>query len=214
MTLIEKIKWHVTWRLSKVKPKMRRLVERYKHNIREYQPGIPGNPQGLPDIDSSAWKGLEFIVEDIIKKSRIETKRCLEFGVELGFSTAAFANYFDAVIGIDTFDGDIHAGFKPGMLAMATHNLREFDNVTLVKSDYRDFIDGHNERYDLIHVDIIHTYEATYDCGLWAATHSSCTLFHDTESYPEVKKAVIDICKKTKKRFYNYPYCKGLGIVY
>jgi hypothetical protein len=62
-------------------------------------------------------------------------------------------------------------------------------------------------------VDIVHTYEHTYRCGLWSAQHSKCTLFHDTESFFDVKMAVVDIARATGKRFYNFRQCYGLGIV-
>ena len=109
-----------------------------------------------------------------------------------------------------TFMRDI----KEMYLICASENLNDFKNISLVKSDYKDFIKENDNSYDLIHVDIIHTYEATYECGLWAAEHSDCTLFHDTESFSSVKKAVRDIAKKSGKKFYNYPYYSGLGILY
>ena len=70
-----------------------------------------------------------------------------------------------------------------------------------------------DEQYDFAHVDIIHTYEDTYECGLWAVEHSKCCIFHDTESFSEVRKAVRDIAKHTGKTVLNYPYSHGLGII-
>lgn len=62
-------------------------------------------------------------------------------------------------------------------------------------------------------MDIIHTYKETYECGLWAVNHSKCCIFHDTESSPEVRKAVYDIAKNTGKKVFNYPHHHGLGII-
>lgn len=62
-------------------------------------------------------------------------------------------------------------------------------------------------------MDIIHTYKETYECGLWAVNHSKCCIFHDTESSPEVRKAVYDIAKHTGKKVFNYPHHHGLGII-
>ena len=62
-------------------------------------------------------------------------------------------------------------------------------------------------------VKIVHNYKETFECGLWAAQHSTCTVFHDTESFPEVRRAVIDIAKAAGKKVYNYPYHNGLGII-
>jgi len=170
-------------------------------------------PERLVQSKSQAWVGLEKIIFDIIEFSKIETVSALEFGVEFGYSTAVLANYFKSVIGVDIFTGDPHAGYHGDIYELTRKNLEEFPNIRLVKSDYKDFIASHHGRYDLIHVDIIHTYEDTYRCGLWAAEHSTCTIFHDTQSYADVKRAVADIARKTGRKFYNYRDCNGLGIV-
>ncbi len=137
----------------------------------------------------------------------------MEFGVEHGYSTVALSCYFDEVIGIDTFLGDRHTGDKRDLFEQTTGNLAEFDNIRLVQSNYQDWIRKDDSTYDLIHVDIIHTYTDTFACGLWSAKHSKCSLFHDTESFPAVKQAMIDIARITGKRFYNLQESFGLGIL-
>jgi hypothetical protein len=79
--------------------------------------------------------------------------------------------------------------------------------------DYKEWITKDTSQYDLIHVDIVHTFEDTLACGRWAADHAPVVLFHDTESFSEVKRAVAAIAEDTGKTFYNYPHCYGLGIV-
>jgi hypothetical protein len=193
--------------------KARQLADRIKYDEIEYVPKKFTTPERLIKSTSLAWVGLEKIIEDIIHFSKIETKCALEFGVEFGYSTSALANYFNIVKGVDTFTGDLHAGFHGDIFALTQNNLQAFANIQLIKADYRDFISTENNRYHLIHVDIIHTYEDTYACGLWAAQHSDCTLFHDTQSFPDVKRAVADVARATKKKFYNYRKCNGLGIL-
>ena len=161
----------------------------------------------------SAWKGHQLIIRDLIRRFGLKTDACLEFGVEFGFSAVAFANYFKHVTGVDIFLGDIHTDHKGDHYEATKKSLAAYENIELVRSDYKDWIRADDRTYDLIHVDIIHTYEDTFNCGLWSAGHSQCTLFHDTESFPEVKQAVHDIAKETKKKFYNYPKHFGLGIV-
>lgn len=179
-----------------------------------YTPQVLKTPDKVVKAKPSAWEGIEQIIADIIDFSKINTNSCLEFGVDFGFSTSVFANYFDKVTGVDIFTGDIHAGIHEDTFEEITKLLSDFDNITLIKADYRDFIKNPiQDHFDLIHVDIIHTYEATFECGLWAAQHSDCTIFHDTESFPEVKKAVSDIAKQTNKKFYNFTKFYGLGIV-
>src|SRR5947208_8289568 len=62
--------------------------------------------RNLPVI--SAWEGIQNILSDLIERFDIKTDRCLEFGVEFGFSTVALSSYFKSVVGVDTFGGDMH----------------------------------------------------------------------------------------------------------
>jgi hypothetical protein len=184
---------------------------RYRR-MRLYEPASYERPANVLSR-YSAWRGHEYIIADILRRFEVRTDRCLEFGVEFGFSATVFANYFDKVIGIDTFIGDPQAGRYEDHYESTAASLAAYPQIQLIRSDYRDWIRTDDARYDLIHVDIIHTFAATYECGLWSAQHSDCTLFHDTESYPAVKRAVSAIAKATKKEFYNFPLYHGLGIV-
>ena len=161
----------------------------------------------------SAWRGIESILGDLISRFEIPTGRCLEFGVERGYSTAALSCFFDSVTGVDTFQGDIHTRDPRDILAQTAERLANFPNIHLVRSDYRDWIARDTTNYDLIHVDIVHTYVDTFACGLWSANHSRCTLFHDTVSFPSVRRAVLDVARQTGKRFYNFKESNGLGIL-
>ena len=193
--------------------KAKGIIDEIRYGEINYTPRKIDVPPRLIQSKSQAWVGLERILLDIIEFSNIKTDRALEFGVEFGYSTAALANYFKSVKGVDIFTGDPHAGHYGDIYDLTKSNLREFENIELIKADYKDYISGNQQSFDLIHVDIIHTYEDTFACGLWSAEHSTCTIFHDTQSFPEVKKAVADIAKKTGKKFYNYRKCNGLGIV-
>lgn len=180
--------------------------------IQVYIPQKKLRPKNIIDVHS-AWKGLELIIDDILCNFNIHRNSCIEFGVQFGYSTVVFSNYFEHVIGIDTFKGDIHTIHKGDHYEKTKKRLSDFQNIKLIKSDYRDWIGIDNKRYNLAHVDIVHNYEETYECGLWAAKHSDCTIFHDTESFPSVRKAVIDISQETGQELFNYPYCFGLGIL-
>jgi hypothetical protein len=168
-------------------------------------------PRILPVV--TAWKGIESILGDIIRKFDLGTHRCLEFGVEYGYSTAALSSFFDSVTGVDIFVGDAHTQDHRDLFLETSNRLAPFDNIQLVRSDYRDWLIEDKSFYDLIHVDIVHTYIDTFTCGLWSAHHAKCVLFHDTESFPAVKRAVIDISRKTGKHFYNFTESNGLGIL-
>lgn len=193
--------------------KTKALIDEIRYGEINYVPRKMVVPPKLVQSPSQAWVGLEKVVLDIIEFSGIRADAALEFGVEFGYSTAVLANYFKKVIGVDIFTGDPHAGQHGDIYDETKYNLRDFENITLVKADYRDYIASTQASFDLIHVDIIHTYEDTFRCGLWSARHSRCTIFHDTQSFPDVKRATAEVAKQTKKKFYNYRKCNGLGIV-
>ena len=161
----------------------------------------------------SAWEGIQNILADLIDRFHIDTASCLEFGVEFGFSTVALSSFFTSVTGVDTFQGDRHTVNQDDIYEATKARLAPYSNIRLVKSDYRDYIQQDQARYGLIHVDIIHTFADTYACGLWAANHSQCAIFHDTESFPQVKQAVREIARTTGKKCFNYEESYGLGII-
>ena len=161
----------------------------------------------------SAWEGIQNILADLIDRFHIKTDRCLEFGVEFGFSTVALSSYFDSVVGVDIFHGDKHTANKQDIYKETLDRMSPYSNIELIRSDYRDFIQGDHGSFGLIHVDIVHTFADTYACGLWSANNSQCAIFHDTESFPQVKRAVAEIARATGKEFYNFQESFGLGIV-
>lgn len=195
-----------------LRTKTRRCISRLKYPMEIYKPMTMKMPENIVDVDSS-WKGLEVIIEDVLNRFGIERNKCIEFGTEYGYSSVVFSNFFKQVKGVDIFVGDIHSGLKEDHYLETSEVLAPFENIQLIQSDYKDYIKKDDQQYDFAHVDIIHTYKETYECGLWAVEHSKCCLFHDTESYPEVRKAVYDIAKQTGKKVYNYPYNHGLGII-
>lgn len=188
------------------------IRENFLQDIRPYKPANLSEPEKLLDV-VSAWKGLEMIIGDIITRFGIDREKCIEFGVEFGYSSVVFSNFFERVTGVDTFEGDIHTENKLEHFQQTRERLSPYGNIHLVKADYRDWIVRDNQRYNLAHVDIVHSYKETFECGLWAARHSDCVIFHDTESFPEVRKAVKDIARATGQQLYNYPYHYGLGIL-
>lgn len=193
--------------------KLRQIFWNFKYNEFPYVPKDLKFPEKIIDV-VSAWKGNEMLIEDIIRLAKIDTNLCLEFGVDTAYSTVAFSNYFKQVVGVDTFQGDMHSGPHSDNYSLVKETVKQFQNIQLVQSDYKVFIQDNDDKfYDLIHVDIIHSYEDTYKCGLWAAKHANCILFHDTVSYREVIRAVKDISKETGMTFYNYREKYGLGIL-
>lgn len=191
----------------------RRIVQRVKgRRVTAYRPRQLVAPNRSIDVPS-AWKGHELVLADVIARFGLGTDRCLEFGVEFGYSTVALSAFFREVVGVDLFTGDLHTDHHGDHFERTSQSLARYPNIRLVRSDYRDWIAVDDSTYDLIHIDIVHTYEDTYRCGLWAAAHARCVLFHDTESFPAVKRAVKDIARRRRKTFYNYTPHYGLGIL-
>ena len=177
----------------------------------EYVPKIRDTPKIVKVI--SAWGDIPTIIKDIIVTFNVDPQIALEFGVEYGYSTSALANYFSKVIGVDTFEGDIHSDIKQNHHMMTENTLKNYKNIQLIQSSYQDYIKTNNSIYDLIHIDIVHTYNETYECGEWAVNHSKVVIFHDTISFDEVKKVCYDLSTKYGLEFYNYSDYHGLGIL-
>jgi hypothetical protein len=188
------------------------------------------NPLPLPPFPQepiypdwpSAWKGLEGVLPAIITRFGIRQESALEFGCEYGYSTAALAQLFTHVTAVDTFLGDEHSDLQLGggvtrprddFFAYTKRNLEPWPNIDIVQSDYKDWIAKDTEHYDMCHLDIVHTYIDTFTCGLWAAEHCEVLIAHDSESFPEVKRALADIAEQTGRTFYNFARYYGLGIL-
>jgi hypothetical protein len=195
-----------------LRTKLRKFVASKKYPLETYYPARKTVPEKLIE-SNTAWKGLELILEDILDRFDVGRDKCIEFGVEYCYSTVALSNYFKEVKGVDIFVGDPHSGGKADHYEDTKESVAAFPNIQLFKSDYKDWIRTDDEQYDFAHVDIVHLYDETFECGLWAIEHSKCTIFHDTESFTDVRRAVHDLAKKTGKKVYNYPFHHGLGII-
>lgn len=162
----------------------------------------------------SAWLGLERYIAEIMKDFNIKNDMALEFGVDRGYSTTVFSNFFKRVIGVDTFESDKHANNNTGNLFEQTKkNLSYFPNIEIIKDNFYNFINQNTSHYNLIHIDIVHDYKPTFECAEWAIQHGDITLLHDTESFPAVKQVCEDISSKYGIKFYNIKEHFGLGIL-
>jgi len=171
-----------------------------------------------PDVIwiNNTWGDVSSILKDIIVRFKINPKVALELGVATGHSISALACYFDRVIGVDTFreDWNYIDPERTSKLYDTLRLLKGYNNIQLIQTLFEDFIkEDIYERYDLIHIDLIHTYEVTYMAGEWALKHSDCVIFHDTISAEAVMSAVSDLSVEYNYEFYNYPEKYGLGIL-
>lgn len=182
-----------------------------------YEPAFYVDVPNMPHVPTS-WNGLERILPDIIQRFGLKTDLAVEFGVWHGYSTACLANHFKHVIGVDPFIAgkdnflmDKLAGTEDvPMIETTRKTLAPWANIELVESG---FFEYNCPDADLIHIDIVHTYPMTFACGVLALKRTRCAIFHDTESFPEVKEAVADLAEISGYAFYNFPRHEGLGIL-
>ena len=178
----------------------------------EYKPTKLGEPVLYPV--ESLWGNMHTLVEGILDDFGITPKLALEFGVYRGGSIAILAQYFEKVIGVDPFD---RWQQQETEYLKIYRSLCHLSNIHLIERTFQDYIlQPVYDYYDLIHIDIgytIHDYESTYPCGEWSVQHSDCVIFHDTESFSEVKRACQELADKYGFEFHNYPYDSGLGIL-
>lgn len=160
----------------------------------------------------SAWKGLDTILGDIIDRFEVPKNTALEFGVQYGYSTSAFSYYFNYVVAVDTFTGDDHCGKGDSYFEQTKGYLAGYKNIQLVESSFQDFIVNNDSRYDMIHIDIVHYFNETYKCGMWAIAHSDVVLFHDV-FHPDILGVCTALAHGYGLNFYCYESCCGLGIL-
>lgn len=163
----------------------------------------------------SAWSGIERIMKPLMKEFNIKNNLALEFGVEYGYSTQILSKLFDNVIGVDTFTGDVHSSFKENHKKQTEENLVGCSNIQLFESTWEDWTKSNSSdvKYDLIHVDIVHSYKDTFDAGEWAVQNSDVVIFHDVELFSDVNNAVNDLASIYNYHYYYYPLYCGLGIL-
>lgn len=180
--------------------------------IIRYLPRYYKVPKRLADVPS-AWGPNESILMDMIERFGIGTDTALEFGVDYGFSASALANFFKKVRAVDHFESDPQTGYRENLYQQASLALAEFPNVEVLNSSFQDWVKTDTSTYDLIHIDVFHDFQSTYEAGRWAVDHSNVVLFHDTQSYLPVKAAVSQLADETGMTFYNYEVSHGLGIL-
>lgn len=164
----------------------------------------------------TGWKGLETFMVPIMERYNIKNDLALEFGVDSGYSCHVLSQLFNKVIGVDTFQGDIHIGHSQGdEFFKQTKERLNRPNIELVRANYKDYIKTDNRNYDLIHIDIVHLYNETFECAEWSIQHSRVVILHDISSFNAIHKVCADLEAKHKVIFNrtitNY---HGLGVLY
>lgn len=164
----------------------------------------------------TAWNGLERYIKPVMEHYNVKNDLALEFGVDSGYSLHIFSQIFKKVIGVDSFQGDIHIGHEQGD-EFYNRTLKRFENTNaeIIRKNYKDFIKDNNNTYDLIHIDIVHLYDETYECAEWSIQHSNIVLMHDISAFFDVHRVCEDLARKHNLTYNNtINKYHGLGILY
>ena len=168
------------------------------------------------DIETipSAWKGHRGFAQWLVQL--IQPKITVELGVDYGYSTFVLAeNNPGKVYGIDTFEGDAHAGQRDlaqYQSVLDFKNTNGFDNVHLLKDTFDNVNSTWVESIDILHIDGLHTGAAvTHDLMNWSRFfhNNTVVLMHDVMSFEEVEQVFLSI-PQPKLRFIH---SGGLGVL-
>ena len=168
------------------------------------------------DIETipSAWKGHRGFANWLVQY--LQPKITVELGVDYGYSTFVLAeNNPGKVYGIDTFEGDAHAGQRDlaqYQSVLDFKNTNEFNNVHLIKDTFDNVNSTWTESIDILHIDGLHTGAAvTHDLINWSRFFHANTvvLMHDVSSFEEVEDVYLRI-PQPKLRFVH---SGGLGVL-
>ena len=181
------------------------------------------SPAHLTDIVS--WHAHIPFVRALI--DLLTPELVVELGVHKGDSLLAMAQALaelgqpGRVVGIDTWQGDVHAGQYAGDGILADLMQRAVihgPRVTLLRCRFEDAVPGFADgSIDLLHIDGLHTYEAVrQDFDTWRPRLSrrGVVMFHDTavkvgdfgvhRLWDEVSDLGVS---------FDFPYGNGLGVL-
>lgn len=164
----------------------------------------------------TAW--YENFEKAIIISDIVRPKVTVDLGVDHGFSTFAFAYAgHGEVYGLDSFEGDIHAGHRDTyseVLAIHAKLKSEFkiSEISFIKGLFEETARNWDKEIDILHIDGLHTYEAVKgDFYTWKKFfhENTIVLFHDTISF---KETVGKFFSEIEGYKFNFGDGCGLGV--
>jgi len=175
----------------------------------------------------SPWSGHKNFGYDLLQNLKPST--VVELGTARGTSLFSFAqavkdgNLKTEIYGVDTWEGDQHAGAYGskvfGMVSAIRSNLYPTVSVNLLKMYFQDALGKFADNsIDLLHIDGLHTYEAVKnDFTTWLPklTPDAVVLFHDiSESKDDfgVNKFWNEL--KAKYNTVEFHHSHGLGVLF
>ena len=176
-------------------------------------------------LSDGAWAG--HIPFAFWLASTLQPKVFVELGVHTGNSYSAFCQAVETYrtpttcFGIDSWEGDEHAGFYPEVLykELKTYHDAKYSSFSrLMKMRFEEGLEYFQDQsIDLLHIDGLHTYEAVKnDFETWKPKLSerSIVLFHDTN----VRERGFGVYKfwdeiKGQHPNFNFEHSNGLGVL-
>jgi hypothetical protein len=162
---------------------------------------------------SSAWKGHRKFAEWLV--NYVKPTTTVDLGVDYGYSLFCLAEpNIGTVYGIDTFEGDIHAGHHPDALEKVNYVIakNEYTNIKIIKGYFDEVATTWDLPIDILHIDGLHTYEAAMnDYITWSKflTDDSVIIMHDVVAFKDVRSVFQEI--NLPKMFFSHS--AGLGVL-
>lgn len=180
-------------------------------------------PRKLP---VTAWQGhIPFL---FVLFRNLQPARYVDLGVHLGASLIAAATAAQIhdlkteIWGVDTWEGDVHAGGYEGDKIYAdllAFSQKFFSGVHLLRSTFDQAKEEFSRRpIDLLHIDGLHTYEAVkhdYETWLPVMSDKGVILFHDTAERDR-GFGVWRLWDELKPQFpsLEFTHSHGLGVLF
>jgi predicted O-methyltransferase YrrM len=164
---------------------------------------------------NTAWRGHEFFAGWLVERVKPET--IVELGVDYGFSTFSFAKpKIGTVYGIDSFEGDVHAGFRNTHdEVMKLKTELKLDNIELVKGYFSEVAKTWDKPIDILHIDGRHHYEDVkedYENWIKHLKPNGVVLMHDTCIYTN-NFGVHRFFNEIQIPKLNFTHSAGLGVL-
>lgn len=168
------------------------------------------------DIENldSAWKGHRQFAYWLVEQ--INPKVTVDLGVDYGYSLFCLAEpAIGTVYGIDSFEGDEHAGHHPDAYEVVKNVMKEnqYNNIELIKGMFDDVAKDWFTPIDILHIDGLHTYDAVKnDYETWSKFLSgpnAVIIMHDVALFPGTKQVFDEI--PMHKAFFHHS--AGLGVL-
>lgn len=189
----------------------------------KFDPIILMNPKRI--IPPYSWIGHIPFAFFLVKHQK--PRVIVELGTHSGNSYFSFCQVVESLkletkcYAIDTWKGDVHAGFYDESIFEEVSKYNEFNYShfsTLIRKTFDEAINlFQNESIDLLHIDGLHTYKAVkHDFTNWLpkVKNDGVILLHDTEVYL-LDFGVWKFWQEIKDEYpsFNFRHSNGLGVV-